>query len=482
MNNRKLSLTEQKTLKRFRQFITAVGASPVRFFVYMSLVFGLIFLGLTPPFQAPDESVHFYRSYQIASFNFVPDTTDGVTGGNLPSSLGEFALLTSTNPSLNFNPNVKYNLRKTYSSFSIRTDQKKVQNYDFASTALYPPVSYVPQAIGVFIGKIIHLPITLIFYLGRITNLVAWVGLIALAISLMPRRKWALVALGLLPMILFQAASYSSDVMAIGITVVFFAYVLRLVDRQKMISRRELLMLLVLAIVMVLSKQLMFILLPLVLIIPSKLFGGMKKSAALKLLLIVSPLLLYGLWTFCIRDVNVASSYTNGQLPALQAKYVLQNPHSYVNVLWNTYSTTWGDTITRSFVGDFGWVDTPLAEHVVVVGYLGLFLAYVVSTDNVTRAWLNNKQKYIVVGTAALYWLAVSTALYLYYNAVGFKIIVGLQGRYFFPFALLLIPLFYGGWLKTNKKNYHRIVTLIPVFLLVMSAYTIFIRYYIHNV
>ena len=35
-------------------------------FIYLSLIIGMIFMILTPPFQAPDENNHFKKAYVIS--------------------------------------------------------------------------------------------------------------------------------------------------------------------------------------------------------------------------------------------------------------------------------------------------------------------------------------------------------------------------------------------------------------------------------
>jgi uncharacterized membrane protein len=91
-------------------------------------------------------------------------------------------------------------------------------------------------------------------------------------------------------------------------------------------------------------------------------------------------------------------------------------------------------------------------------------------------------RKLLIIAMLFVYWLAVSASMYVYYSPVGFKIIVGLQGRYFLPAASLLIPLFYGGALRIKDSVYHKLAIGLPLFLLAASTITIYVRYYISNV
>lgn len=456
--------------------------NPVRFFIFTALSFGILFIAITPPFQTPDESVHFYRSYQIAQGNLSVDEIDGKVGGELPSALGAVALLTSTEPTISFQSNKKYNLNKTKQALGIKNDTQQKNTYDFSSTALYPPVAYAPQATGVLISRIADTPPILSMYFARFANLIAWILAFVIAIKIAPKKKWAFAAVGLLPMALFQGGSLSTDVMATGLGAIFIASILYFCNTNKnKFSKRHLFLLLLVAIGMVLTKQVMFILLPLVLLIPNSKIGSIKRAVLTKTSMILLPLTFLGAWLFRVKDLDITSTFANGQVPEEQMKFIIENPHSFINVLWNTSFFSWGDTVTSSLIGTFGWMDAPLGEPLVIVGYIMLFLLFVGSYGKKDK-WLTGKQKIIFGLVALAFWGAINAALYVYYSPVEYKIIVGLQGRYFIPLLLLIIPLVYGSWLRMPEHTYRRIAVLMPVVLLVASTITIYFRYYINNV
>jgi uncharacterized membrane protein len=150
-------------------------------------------------------------------------------------------------------------------------------------------------------------------------------------------------------------------------------------------------------------------------------------------------------------------------------------------VAFNTYFLNWGDGIYRSFFGNFGWVDTPLSEGIVALGYVALFILLAASPA-VVKPWLSRRSKLIIGVIALAYLAAVTAALYAYFTPVAFNIVVGLVGRYYYPLILILVPLFWGDWLRINRITYRRIAIWSPIFLLACSMITIFIRYYVHNV
>lgn len=459
--------------------------TPATFFVCLAAVTGLLFILITPPFQTPDEPVHFYRAYQISQLNMQPDKNpDASIGGVLPSSLRETVTLTATNPSPKFEPAVKYGLFKSRLALKINENTSRTSYYEFSATALYSPIAYIPQAGGIALARLMRLPPIGMMYMARVANLAVWIALIYLAIKFIPHKKWAVAVVGLIPMAVSQAGSQSTDVMATGVIILLATYIYKLREQKTLITNLQLGLVAVLGVVALLSKQVMIVFLPLVLLLPlSKL--GKKKKAIIKLIAaMLIPVVALGAWTLMTKSVDSTSTFTNNQDPAAQIKFVLHSPQSFVNVLWNTHFFTWGDSITKSFIGTFGWMDAPISDILAVVGYITLFLVFIVKPgyDNNLKPWFTKKEKLALAGLAAAYWGIVNAALYAVYSPVGFKIIVGLQGRYFLPLLVLLIPLLYSKWLRTSEKAYKLLVTSLSFLLIISSLLTIFYRYYINNV
>lgn len=453
--------------------------TPVKFFVVMAVLFGLVFAFITPPFEAPDEPVHFFRSYQVSTLNFSVDKVGTTYGGLMPASLQDTISATWDKSALAFHPNLKYPLGYTRDALSIKTtDHQHV--YDFSTTAYYSPVSYIPQALGIGIARVLSLPPIIMMYFGRIFNLAAWILLFSLAINFLPRRKWALVFLALIPMALFQAASLSADVMATGLVALLMSMILRYISLNKQLSKLDLAWLVAVAVLLALSKQIMFLFVPLLLLLGKNLFASKRQAYLLKAVLIVVPLAFFAIWSLHVHGIPQSNS-VGGIDPPAQEKFILHHPLRYILALINVYFFNWGDGIVKSFFGNFGWVDTPLSEFIVVAGYISMTVLLLAHTGQY-KAWLNQKQKAYLSIIAAIYVLAVSTALYVYFTPVGFKIIVGLVGRYYLPAAIILIPVLHGRWMKVSPAAYRRLAIWSPVILLVSSSITIFIRYYINNV
>lgn len=467
------------------QFIKSFGSTfkdPVKFVVVIGCFFGVIFMLLTPPFETPDEPVHFFRAYQVSTLSPVPSVHGVVRGGWLPISLDQTVWETTTHPVIAFQPGAKYGLGLTKRALTIPLQSQNKKLYDLSATASYAPLAYLPQAVGVGLARILQLPAIIGLYLGRVSNLAAWLVMAALAVHLIPRRKWLLAYIVLLPMAVFQAISLSADVTTVGLVLVFIAYILRCRESKAPLTYRQQITLLALGIVMSLTKPVMFSFLPLALLLPNRLLGTRLVAWAKKAMFILVPFTMFVGWMVLFAKSAVNAMAANGQNPAHQLSFIVHNPHSFVNVLWNTNFFSWGDTITKSMIGIFGWMDTPLAEWIIVVGFTCLTILMITKTNLDQKAWLSRSEKYIVLLVMAAYWVGVSAALYMYYSPVGFKIIVGLQGRYFLPLLLPLAIVLYGNFAQTSTKKYRLLAVAAPLFLLTCSAITILFRYYIRNV
>ena len=53
-------------------------------YIYISLVFGLLFVFIVPPFQSPDEDSHFKKAYQVSKGHLYPSIRKNVAGNYFP--------------------------------------------------------------------------------------------------------------------------------------------------------------------------------------------------------------------------------------------------------------------------------------------------------------------------------------------------------------------------------------------------------------
>ena len=100
---------------------------------------------------------------------------------------------------------------------------------------------------------------------------------------------------------------------------------------------------------------------------------------------ITIPIILLEFWANLIKWVDLTTTFTNKQNPSAQIDYILQSPHSFINTLWNTNFFGWGDGVTQSFIGIFGWSDTALSVILVMLGYVGLAAVLIINSGEKPR-------------------------------------------------------------------------------------------------
>jgi uncharacterized membrane protein len=102
---------------------------------------------------------------------------------------------------------------------------------DFAAAAVYPPVPYIPSAIGIRVGRLLGASPFLLVLLARLADLAAFIALVALAIRRLPTRGWVLAILALAPVAVFQAATVSADVVTTALAILVVADAIALMAR-----------------------------------------------------------------------------------------------------------------------------------------------------------------------------------------------------------------------------------------------------------
>ena len=250
--------------------LAALLERPELLLVVIGLPFGLLFAVLMPPFQPADEHPHFFRAYQITQGDLIPTRQGKDLGGLLPASLGasaeEFKYLF-----YHADRKVEDNLIATNLRRPLEPGRREF--HDFKATAPYAPTTYLPAAAAIVVGRVLRLSPVGIMYLARIVCLAAYIALIAAAIRIMPVQKWPMFLVALAPAVLATCSSVSSDIVAVGAAFLFVAICLDLAWRpERIITRRELVLLFVAGFFVNLAKFAYAPLLLMVLLLPRRKF------------------------------------------------------------------------------------------------------------------------------------------------------------------------------------------------------------------
>lgn len=428
-------------------------------FVFIGLVFGLLFLVLNPPTQVADETTHFYRAYEFSEGHlFARKIGYKAYGDYLPKDvLSVSQKLFANIPS---HHDRKFNYHQLPGLLKQRINFKQTTAVHIEGAAVYSPAGYIPQILSIDLAKFIWPSVTLMYYLGRIANLLLWLVLVAVAIRIWPGNKWAVFALALIPMSLAQAASFSPDATINGLAFLIVSTAYYWAKRPKKLSRREMIMAYLAVVIISLCKPIFFIFGLLGFMIGSKKFVSRRQYLLFGSGLVAIGLVLTALWSAHVNIYNSAIQYLyyNGQhiSQSQQISSIFHRPWHFVNVLVNTFLSSNGNIITTSFIGRLGWWDVDLPIWLVTLAYGLLVLSMLGSDETEDKTSFTKLQRWFGLSGFILGVLAISGVLYLTISAVNAPQIAGIQGRYFIAFAPLLLPAF-AGYLKI--KNWNKIAS-----------------------
>lgn len=451
-----------------------------RIFLWIAALFGVLYVFITPPFQAPDEFFHFYRTYQLSEGQLFATKEGNQVGGLLPRSLQTVSLPFMGLP---HRPENRLSLTQMGETLQMPLGDTDDRIFMHLSTmALYSPIPYIPSTVGVGLGKLVGFSPLALTYVGRLFNLGAWIALGYAALRITPFSRWVMLLLLLTPMSLFLAASLSADAITNGLAFLLAALVLRTAfGESATLSVREVGAIALTTTLLALSKQAYVPLAFLWLLIPiSKAKKPERYWLWFGLVLLVSVGLSL-LWAGWIKPLYVPLNPFHppeSQSPDGQLAYVLAHPIAFFQVVKKTVDLL-GDTWLHQFIGYLGWVDVPLPIPFVVSYFVVLVGAALGDGDRDTRIHLWKKLGLITL--FVLNGLLLCLSIYLVWAPVGGKVIEGIQGRYFIPLSPVLFLLFYNQrWLflsKFSKISSH----LISLYLLFSCGLTVAVlihRYY----
>lgn len=442
-----VSHVKNRTIHTCKAFFTWILVSPIqaRIFLVIGLTFGLAFTFMSHPMQAPDETQHYWRSYEVSSLNFVAKRYDnGRYGYNLPDNvivMGEKFLMMQ-----HLGQTFDYGLRHKYFS---EGPSKYIRPVYFENTAVYSPFGYLPQAFGIGISRLLNTSLLTGFYIARICNMLAWVILIFLALRIVPFGRWTFLLLSLWPMSIFEAASLSPDSMTIGICMLAVAYALYLY-KQTRITKLQIAGIIAACIALGTLKQVYFLVGLAFLLVPARAFGSKRTRWTVLLGALAISALVAASWAVFAKGA-ADGIHTYFRIGAhidtvSQAKYILLHPLHYIATVIYTVGYKYATNITLSLMGRLGWGVITLPAYCYVLIVVSFFVALLKDASLVTKTeWSRIKLPARWLGAVgALLALAVITILYLTFTIVGNHSVEGLQGRYFLPvMALLVVPLMY---------------------------------------
>ena len=441
-------------------------------YVILSLLFGIAFVFINGPFQAPDEYTHFYRAYQISDGKLVCEHYNNENGAYVPKSLVETNIIKNSQQ-IPFHSEKKFNVKDILSSFNTPLKPEEKIFIAIPNTSAYSPIVYLPQSIGIKIGRELNLSPLLLMYLGRLFNLIFSTVIIYFSIKNIPGKKNLLFVFGLMPMLLYEASSLAADGVINCLAIFTISYFIKLFkDNNEKLKNKEIIMMFLLVALISLTKQVYFLFSLLYFLIPKERFKNKKQYLILGFASIFLSILINIFWMKISGAGNVLSTNSNAS-PKDQVIFILKNPVFFIETFIRTMILH-GNFYLKSFIGILGWLDTNIPDSIIYSYLVILIITSIVNNEDKSFSLKNRVLLlFLFLGTIVL----IITALYVTYNVVGNSIAEGVQGRYFIPAGLLLLLALE---VKNIKIKYFNILSTIYVILvLIVTEIILFNRYYV---
>jgi uncharacterized membrane protein len=373
-----------------------------RLFVAAALLLGLAYVFLTPPFEVPDEQNHFWRALAVGHGQFLP--RHGLDTMPVVKSTQNFVwVMSRTEPRETLS-------QKLRSAAAIAYDATPSGTVRFA--AWYTPLPYVAQA------AVAALPVrpAIVFYGGRVANLLLAVMLAAMAIRIAPRYGSIFAAAALLPMSLYELASLSADASTIALAWLFTALLLAPSRRTWMIA--------LVGFALALCKPAYFLLALLALVLP------LRRRQKIAILAATAAGTLLSLIAASRGAYNARAGEPIDS--AAQWRCIASDPIHFAHVMLHDVVTN-GRFYIEEMIGRFGANQLKLSPFIITVEII-LLLGVALTCGAALRARVRVTALAIAVMTIA----GILLSQYLIWSVVCGDALEGVQGRYF----LEILPLF----------------------------------------
>lgn len=406
-----------------------------RFFSVSFSIATILYAFLLPPFEIHDEIWHFAKASQLAFLSYPSVREASQPGAMIPESLAQLRWDWPPDP-----PDHGAHKRSIVRLLNkLRAPASPTRRRIFATFGYlsYPPILYIPQAVGLRLGRAFHLSPLGQFYAGRLAGALVAVGLVLLAATLMPFGGRTLLSLAILPGVASQLASYSADSMIFGLTFLATAIFINALSYQTRIQKWCISLLIP---VLALAKG---VYLPIALAAMGELRAWNLRNIRWMLCWMVAGVVSFAVWFGIIAKGEIVVqhyvSHINLQqmvtAPHQQMKFMYTHPITSASIILSTMVQRL-PVYFVGIVGRFGAFNVLLP--IPIYGIALFFLLFASFSTDASEELPSLLKRFVWLAIVICVAVLIHIALYLTATAPGEPYVEGVQGRYFIP----ILPLF----------------------------------------
>lgn len=401
-----------------------------RLYWVVGLCIGGLYLLIMTPLAVPDEVYHLRHSYGVASL-IIPTIEDAPYHASWSAHI---------------------NNKEAYFTFMTEIFANVVEsNLTYLRGAnLSGILKYFPQAIGIIIAELLGFNFILAFYMGSLSNLLFYVTCVSLSIKRIPAFKSLLFMIGLLPMVLHQAASLSYDTISNGLSILFISEVLFILSKKEQLKLLDFKFIPLIGAILFPAKVVYVILILLLMIIPRNRFpAGKKFLKSIFLIFVVSviPFLVSRL-PYLVNLLDFSNEKTSivpwSNTPGYDIKFILENPIETIDIFKKTFDHKGECYIYTAIGSSLAGLNLNMNSSTIRKFILLLFMA-TFNRKKGEELCFNMRQKMVIFAICFLTTIAIMLSMFISWTPSTYQLIEGVQGRYFIPIIPLVMLLF------TNK-------------------------------
>ena len=444
-------------------------------FTILIPIIAMFFIVAMPVFKSHDEDAHWLRIYDISLGNFLTSTEyselfqEGAT--NYPAAVLPRAVYGIVDKS--------YEGSSSKEIFNIKLNTEDNVIFAMPTTAIYAPIQYLPQAMGVAIARLFTDRPIIMAYVARLMNIIMSFTTLYFAIKFMPFGKKILLVIISIPIALEGFTSLSPDAMTISFSFLFIAYVFHLAFEKKdeKITYKQVGIIAFLGCILALCKIVYLPIVGLVMLLPKTKFSS-KKSQIIHITAIIAVAIIINLIWLSI-STSYLAEYKEGR-PVDQLEMLMSNPIDYLQKLIYSIDLNGAKYFLSMFGGEVG-----LNEYVNLNSFIPFmfFMLSILATfsNKEDRPSFSRYQIIILLLICVAVIGLIFTSLYLQWTKTESQSIMGIQGRYFIPILPLVLLLLSSLKIKIEYSEV-TIIKWITVFILLMQINIIPLVLCIRNV
>lgn len=440
-------------------------------FALIALLLGIVFMFIITPYSVPDEYVHYGNANQFASKIEYGDK----------DKIDAIYFIDDTFI-------VQDNSKEFYKTFAEKWNKPLTSTDVLAELRVdiddQYTIPYIPQALGLILGRELKLPMIQTLYLGRFFNLLFYCACLYFSIKITPVHKTLFGIIGTLPIFLQQCSSYSYDCFSNSLSFLIVAFLFKWMCENEKVKIVDYLIVLFIMAIIAPFKYIYGLLSVLFILVPYDRYPN-KISKWILTLGLCTPMLIQLVPILLPRIITVFGGIFVSKVSADTIDY------TGIDAI-QTMRTYDLDYISSHFVETIKFIIISIRYSLKTWYYgsigrylsglcitLPLRLTHVVSIVLVAASLLKQKFTYSLKAKALMISISVLMGLFtiggmlIYWTVIGAPFIQGVQGRYFSSLLPLVFAFFANSKVFISEKFEKPLISIHMMTLFITIVYVL---------